>query len=87
MSELQSTIDLYHDISNISLDNQEAVQIDIHNESATNVVERDKLRDIQKTTLNRVAKFISYTFGPMGSNTKIIIGNDPQNISSKYSGI
>ena len=53
--------------------------------SKTNVVEKSTLRKIQKTTLDRVADFISYTFGPMGSNTKIITGNDPQNISSKYS--
>ena len=80
-----SNIDLYHAINSLSLDEPETAQVDIRMNSATNVVEKDKLRQIQKTTLNRVADFISYTFGPMGSNTKIITGNDPQNISSKYS--
>jgi chaperonin GroEL len=82
---MSSSTDIYNSISAIKLDEKEVEQLGIQTDSATNVVERDKLRDIQKTTLNRVAKFISYTFGPMGSNTKIIVGNDPQNISSKYS--
>ena len=54
-------------------------------ESMTNVVSKDKLRIIQRQTLRRAAQFISSTYGPMGSNTKIITGNDPQNISSRYS--
>lgn len=82
-----SAIDMYHIINrDIGVkSDKEDDQLNIRMDSATNVVEKDRLREIQKTTLNRVAKFISYTFGPMGSNTKIITGNDPQNISSKYS--
>jgi len=60
-------------------------QMSIMSESMSNVVSKDKLRKIQITTLNRVAEYISYTFGPMGSNTKIVTGNDPQNIASTYS--
>ena len=83
---MSSNSELYKYISsNVKIKDSTTNQVSVTTESSTNVVERDKLREIQKTTLNRVAKFISYTFGPMGSNTKIITGNDPQNISSKYS--
>lgn len=51
----------------------------------TNVVSGDKLREIQKHTLNDAKNYLSMTFGPMGSNTKIIKGNNKDNISSSYS--
>lgn len=51
----------------------------------TNVVTGDKLREIQDNTLKETAGFLSKTFGPMGSNTKIVSGNDIKNISSTYS--
>lgn len=70
----------------INLDDKEDdTQVSIISESMSNVVSKDKLRKIQIRTLNRIAEYISYTFGPMGSNTKIITGNDPQNITSAYS--
>ena len=51
----------------------------------TNVVSGEKLRKIQSETLSQVKDFLSKTFGPMGSNTKIIKGNNKDNISSIYS--
>lgn len=63
---------------------EEELGVDI-SESLTNVVSEDKLREIQISTLNRARKYLSKTFGPMGSNTKIISGNDVKNISSDYS--
>lgn len=53
--------------------------------NATNVVSGEKLRKIQDKTLSQTAEFLSKTFGPMGSNTKIVSGNDIKNIKSTYS--
>lgn len=53
--------------------------------SANNVVSGEKLRKIQSETLASTKEFLSKTFGPMGSNTKIITGNNRESISSSYS--
>lgn len=53
--------------------------------SANNVVSGEKLRKIQSETLASTKDFLSNTFGPMGSNTKIITGNNRESISSSYS--
>ena len=53
--------------------------------SANNVVSGEKLRKIQSETLASTKEFLSKTFGPMGSNTKIISGNNRESISSTYS--
>lgn len=50
-----------------------------------NVVSGDKLREVQKITLNQTAEFLSKTFGPMGSNTKIIKGTNQAEVTSSYS--
>ena len=66
-------------------DNEEdntSVSIDINN---TNVVSGDKLRQIQSSTLKEVAEYLSMTFGPMGSNTKIITGANMGDINTAYS--
>lgn len=49
-----------------------------------NVVSKDKLQFIYLKTLKSIADYLSNTFGPMGSNTKIITGNDAQTIKSEY---
>lgn len=51
----------------------------------TNVVSGDKLREIQNNTLKQTSGFLAKTFGPMGSNTKIIKGQNHADISSIYS--
>lgn len=53
--------------------------------NTTNVVSGEKLRKIQSRTLNEAREYLSKTFGPMGSNTKIITGTNRENISSSYS--
>lgn len=53
--------------------------------SLSNVVPEDKLRDIQIQTLNRLKSYIIKTFGPMGSNTKIISGENIKTIKTEYS--
>ena len=53
--------------------------------SAHNVVSGEKLRKIQSETLASTKDFLANTFGPMGSNTKIIKGNNKESITSSYS--
>jgi chaperonin GroEL (HSP60 family) len=64
--------------------NQEET-VGVINSSMTNVVSGETLRKVQISVLEQAATFISATFGPMGSNTKIISGNDFKNIKSEYS--
>lgn len=51
----------------------------------TNVVTGEKLRNIQSITLSQTKDYLSKTFGPMGSNTKIIKGQNQAEITSSYS--
>lgn len=53
--------------------------------SQSNVISGDKLRNIQITTLNRLRDYLANTFGPMGSNTKIVKGENVATINSEYS--
>lgn len=50
-----------------------------------NVVSKDKLRNVQGKTLNKLAEYIQATYGPLGSNTMIVSGNNKQTILSNYS--
>lgn len=50
-----------------------------------NVVSAETLRKVQSKTLNETKDFLSRTFGPMGSNTKIIRGENQQTVTSSYS--
>ena len=50
-----------------------------------NVVSEEKLRQIQKETLAETKEFLSKTFGPMGSNTKIITGEEIKTVQAIYS--
>jgi chaperonin GroEL (HSP60 family) len=51
----------------------------------TNIVSGDHLRKIQIRTLNETKDYLSKTFGPMGSNTKIITGAKQKEVKSAYS--
>ena len=50
-----------------------------------NVVVESVLRKVQKKTLSEAKDYLATTFGPMGSNTKIITGNNRKDISTSYS--
>ena len=52
--------------------------------NSDNVVSRDKLMNVYLKTLKTIANYLANTFGPMGSNTKIIKGNTSDTISSEY---
>ena len=51
----------------------------------TNVVSGKKLRKVQSDTLKETAEYLARTFGPMGSNTKIISGSNMGDINTSYS--
>lgn len=53
--------------------------------NTSNVVSGEKLRTIQKITLANTKDYLSKTFGPMGSNSKIIKGTNQADINSAYS--
>ena len=52
---------------------------------SSNVVSADKLRNIQMSTLNTLATYLSSTYGPMASNTTIITGSDASSVKATYS--
>ena len=67
------------------IEEKEEKNLQVVLKSANNVVSGEKLRKIQSETLASTKDFLSNTFGPMGSNTKIITGNNRETISSSYS--
>ena len=54
-------------------------------QNRNNVVTEEKLRAVQKHTLAETKEFLSKTFGPMGSNTKIITGEEIKTVQAIYS--
>lgn len=55
------------------------------NGNRNNVVSEEKLREVQKNILRETKDFLSKTFGPMGSNTKIITGEEIKTVQAIYS--
>ncbi len=55
------------------------------NTNRSNVVSREVFQEVQINTLSDIALCIANTFGPMGSTTKIISGNDSNSMYTKYS--
>ena len=51
----------------------------------SNVVPDDKLKAVQQETLRKLKEYLSRTYGPMGSYTKIISGNNAETILADYS--
>lgn len=68
--------------SNNSLNGAVAVSLGTN---CNNVVSEEKLRIVQKQILEETKQILSKTFGPMGSNTKIITGNNRESLQSFYS--
>lgn len=66
-------------------DPKDTIKMGVSFRTQNNVISGEKLRKVQKDTLTDLKNFLSMTFGPMGSNTKIITGNDKSTISSSYS--
>ena len=54
-------------------------------QNRNNVVPEDKLRSVQKQVLAETKEYLSKTFGPMGSNTKIITGEEIKTVHAIYS--
>lgn len=78
--------DIIFDIDNeFFTDEKEEVTPGIQELCQDNVVTKDKLRKIQGKTLDKLANFISATYGPLGSNTMIVSGNNKETIKAEYS--
>ena len=54
-------------------------------QNRNNVVTEDRLRAVQRAVLNETKDYLSKTFGPMGSNTKIITGEEIKTVQTMYS--
>ena len=50
-----------------------------------NIVKKETLRRVQYSTLDDIAKSLQHTFGPMGSNTVILTGQDAATLVANYS--
>lgn len=90
----ESKISLAKDIRNNYLSNKKDLFVEKENTdpisinvgtNKNNVVDETTLRKVQKRTLDEARDVLSKTFGPMGSNTKIITGNNKESIQSMYS--
>lgn len=73
-----------HEYDDAKSNKEESVGVNIPI-GTDNIVSGEKLRQIQSQTLASLKNYLSKTFGPMGSNTKIIKGSNSENISSIYS--
>ena len=76
------------DLYNLSLDKEDetkSLHVGVNTGNMHNVVDELTLRRVQSNTLREAKEFLSRTFGPMGSNTMIITGNNRQSISATYS--
>lgn len=72
------------DVTEVEETSEDGIKIEVPI-NTVNVVTGEKLRNIQSITLNQTKDFLSKTFGPMGSNTKIVKGAQQSEISSSYS--
>lgn len=61
------------------------MQNSIKHESASNIVTKDQLRDVQLDTLSKLSKVLEKTYGPNGSNTLILRGSDKASLVAEYS--
>lgn len=73
------------DTNPIKEESKEKPSIGLKEDCMTNVVSEDKLRKVQQNTLRQLKEFLSKTYGPMGSYTKIISGNNKETIAADYS--
>lgn len=70
---------------NVKPENTNVSSFGIKEKCMTNVVSEDKLREVQQYTLRLLKDYLSKTYGPMGSYTKIISGSNGETIAADYS--
>lgn len=75
----------YNSISTLSVEKTEPGKKVGVETNMCNVVSKETLRSVQLRVLKQLSEYVSHTFGPMGTNTKIISGSDAQTIVSQYS--
>ena len=66
-------------------DEPEKIELGCRKECMNNVVSEDKLKEVQQSILNYLKECLSKTYGPMGSYTAIISGNNAETIQADYS--
>lgn len=85
---LERLMNIVHNVSKeedkLALDDNACIAVSV-GANRNNVVDEPTLRKVQQKTLAEAKDFLSRTFGPMGSNTKIITGNNKESIQSFYS--
>ena len=81
---MQSKIDLIREnrIKTVECDEP---TMGCHQECMNNVVPEETLKKIQQKTLRSLKEYLSKTYGPMGSYTAIISGNNAETIQADYS--
>ena len=57
----------------------------INHISANNIVSKESLRKVQKSTMQTIADALRMTYGPLGSNSWLITGNDKQSLKNEFS--
>ena len=85
MSVMYNINSLKSDLESYNENEEESKELGVVDTNSTNVVSEDKLRKIQSKVLSQTKEYLAKTFGPMGSNTKIIVGNTQKEIVSSYS--
>ena len=81
---MQSKIDLIRE-NRIKTVEYDEPTMGCHQECMNNVVPEETLKKIQQKTLRSLKEYLSKTYGPMGSYTAIISGNNAETIQADYS--
>ena len=85
VNDIFTTLDTDISVSSTDANNKDAGTVDVHQDCITNVVPEEKLRKVQSDTLNQLKNYLSKTYGPFGSMTDIITGQNKDSILADYS--
>lgn len=74
-------------LTKVPVDTEETTNVTCgcHAVCHNNVVSEEKLKEVQQSTLRTLKEYLSKTYGPMGSYSAIITGNDQSTIMADYS--
>lgn len=80
-------LELINKLMNSSTESEDSEKIELgcHKECMNNVVSEEKLKEVQQSILSYLKECLSKTYGPMGSYTAIISGNNAETIQADYS--
>lgn len=83
MSELTKE-DVISVLDKLNRVTDEDENIGISSSTRNNIVSNDTVKAIQLKTLREISLSLSKTFGPMGSNTMLVTGNNPNTLKVEY---